>query len=95
MYGITTTNDRTIELHGSLDLCCKLVQMLRMFPEDREVYLPILERVIEETCDSYPKHAILETLSDVKTKSATQDYHWAMKDLRNLMLVMFDRVGHA
>jgi hypothetical protein len=94
MYGIAT-NDHSVELHGSLDLCCKLVQMLRMFPEDREVYLPILERVIEDTCDSYPKHAILETLYDVKSKSATQDYHWAMKDLRNLMLVMFDRVGHA
>jgi len=95
MYGIATTTDQNVELHGSLDLCCKLVQMLRMFPEDREVYLPILERVIEDTCDSYPKHAILETLSGVKSKSATQDYHWAMKDLRNLMLVMFDRIGHA
>ena len=26
---------------------------------------------------------------------ATQDYRSAIKDLRNLMLVMFDRVGHA
>ena len=51
MYGIATTSGHNIELHGSLDLCCKLVQMLRMFPEDREVYLPILERVIEDTCD--------------------------------------------
>jgi hypothetical protein len=95
MYGIATANDHSVELHGSLDLCCKLVQMLRMFPEDREIYLPILERVIDGTCDSYPKHAILETLCDVKSKSATQDYHWAMKDLRNLMQVVFDRVGHA
>jgi len=95
MQGNAMTNDRNIELHGSLDLCCKLVQMLRMCPEDREVYLPILERVIEDTCGSFPKHAILTTLHDVKSKSATQDYHWAMKDLRNLMLVMFDRVAHA
>lgn len=95
MYGIAATTDRNVELHGSLDLCCKLVQMLRMFPEDRQVYLPILERVIEDTCDAYPRHAVLETLHDVKSKSAAQDYHWAMKDLRSLMLVMFDRVGHA
>ena len=95
MYGIAATNNQFTELHGSLDLCCKLVQMLRMFPEDRDVYLPILERVIEDTCDSYPKDTILETLHHVRSKSAMQDYHWAMRDLRNLMMVLFERVGHA
>lgn len=95
MHGTGTTSDSTINLQGSLDLCCKLVQMLRMFPEDRAVYLPILERLIEDTCVSHPRHAVLATLRNVRSKSAAEEYHWAMRDLRDFMTARVDRIALA
>lgn len=75
----------TPSLRDRVTSCSRLLQCLRFFPDERHVYLPLLETIIDNACREHPQDPIVDGLLQVRARCRSADYSHAQQELKLLL----------